>query len=926
MKKILFFPIVMVCFVLCANAAVPSQRRSQPTTETDGVSSVSARSAIRSTTTRSSVSTPSSTSLRTTSARSAAPVAQTTVSARAGTTQKVINTGTKISAANKNIVVNEVCKQKYEGCMDSFCMLDNENGGRCLCSNRKSELDKVLAEIQKLDAQSYKMATEGVERIEMGADADAAIAAANNSVKNLLEDKESSTRKRTLDLNLWNQTETTDEEDLFAEKEQGALDGKTGDELYNSVSQICVAQIPECSNDMPMLQMIYAQNIKSDCAAYENDLTKQKNASSQKLAAAEKALRDAALDSLRAANKYDLGQCTIEFKKCMSNTAGCKDDFTGCVGIAAAENAQMSSSSKSSMKKVDIKGSNTKISVAASTMDALESKKPMCDNITNSCVAVKDQVWITFLREVAPTLKTAELLAESDLRTNCIANISSCFQKACKDTMDPNDPDGSYDMCLSRPDTVKSLCKVQIDPCVAAEPQIMDFVKARLAAMRVDACTLEVKECFTNENTCGENFQNCIGLDLSDIKKMCPIDKLVACQKNGSLNGIDELDDIIKGIYLSIDNSMLTQCQAAVSEKMMELCGGTDRCGAFDDDKYIGTESLASYKNNDGDYVIEGLISFGNVKVEKTQSTDSDVKFGRYEININDYKNNMDSTDVLKSRVIASLQSTANKINQKIAILSQDPKIKMCVEGRDMSQISGNRANKNSEARYPNLLDSSILTIINSGLEKANSNYSKTYDNLVKTAVENQGHDIKSVMCAAMASEKNPPKTCKSRSRFGFCTEYEVINPFENIFSETSEKGMSGDMYSTRYVITGAKVSTLADIAAAGRSDFTQTDEKGNMVGKVSMSAVYSQSDSTCNITTVTTMCESMKEIITTETTDSCDGGGFSLIGSSSCDGSSGGILSFGSGSQSTKTVENFRGVSCIKFMEPKTVTNSISM
>jgi hypothetical protein len=51
-------------------------------------------------------------------------------------------------------------------------MSDNENGGRCICSDRKSELDKILLEIEKLDAQSLKMATEQVERIEMGASAE----------------------------------------------------------------------------------------------------------------------------------------------------------------------------------------------------------------------------------------------------------------------------------------------------------------------------------------------------------------------------------------------------------------------------------------------------------------------------------------------------------------------------------------------------------------------------------------------------------------------------------------------------------------------------------------------------------------------------------------------------------------------------------
>ncbi|HNY24935.1 MAG TPA: hypothetical protein PKJ33_00085 [Alphaproteobacteria bacterium] len=925
MRKIAIFSIFMATFVVCANAEVPVQRRgqsvSQPS-ESTAQTPVSARAAVRPTSARSAVM-PSATSsnVRTISARSAAtPMSAPVVSARAGTMQKVINSGTAISGVNKNIIVDEACKQKYYGCMDSFCMIENTSGGRCLCSDRKAELDKVQVQIQALDAQSYKMATEGVEKIEMGSDADKVIASANNTANSLTTSNV--TQKKTLDLSQWNQTDSdTMDQDIFAQREVSPVEGKTGNDLYSSVAELCSAQIPECSEDLAMIQLGYSQNIKSDCAAYENDLTKQKNSSTQKLATAQKALRDAALDSLRTANKYDLGQCTLAFEKCMTDTAGCKSDFTGCVGIAAAENAKMSSSSKSSMKMVDITGSNTKISVAASTMDALESKKPMCENITNSCVAVKDQVWNSFLRDVAPTLKTAELLAESNLRTNCISNISSCFQKACKDTIDPNDPDGSYDMCLSRPETVRSLCKVQIDPCVSAEPLILDYVYAKLSAMRVDSCTTEVKECFTNENTCGEDFHNCIGLDLSDIKKLCPIDKLVGCQKDGVLNNINDIDNIVQGIYLNIDNSLLDKCQKIVSEKMIEICGDTDNCTAFDDDDSIGTESLSSYKDNNGDYVIEGLVSYGNVKIERTKSSDTDVKFGKYEIDINDYKNHLLSSDSLTSRVVSSLQSTANKMNQKIAVLSQDAKIKMCIEGRDMTQIRGdgtNAVSTTSTARYPNLLDSSILAIMNSGLEKANKNYNKKYDKMVSEALENQNDDLKTAMCAAMASE---PKSCKTYDSDGNCTAYEATS-YADLFDDTSSKGVSGnDIYSMKYIISGAKMSDIISVASSGHSEWTQTDTKGNMIGKVSLTSVYSSSSNTCNITTVTTMCDTFKDVYSKSNT--CSYGGLSFFGGGGCKGG-GGILHIGGGRK--RVTKKFEGVFCTKFKDPTTVTNGVQM
>ncbi|MBO5946628.1 MAG: hypothetical protein J6Q44_00600, partial [Alphaproteobacteria bacterium] len=770
------------------------------------------------------------------------------VAARAGTTQKVIGTGTKVATATKNVVVSEECQQKYDGCMDSFCMLDNETGGRCLCSDKNAELDSILAEIEKLDQQSYQMATFGVEKIEMGDDADAAIAKANAAAQSVVAKDEESTKKarRTLDLSLWDTAVDFEEEDIFGASAMSPIEGKEGDALHRAAAELCVAQIPECSSDVQLLQMMYAQRIKSDCTAYENSLKQQKNSSTQKLAAAEKALREAALDQLRTANKYDLGQCTVEFKKCMQTTGGCGDDFSGCASMVAMDSTSTRQSTSKKSKNYQIKGAVTTIEISASTYDALVAKKPLCESVTKSCVNVASQVWDTFLREVAPQVKNAELIAEDKARQDCVGNISSCFQKACKDTMDPNDPDGSYDMCLSRPGTMLNVCKIPLNACgidassetAAEKSNIWDFVVARLASMRVDSCTTEIKECLQSDDRCGKDYTQCIGLDTDTLKEMCPLEKLIACQtkdENGNYNAQwSQFENIVQGIWLTIDNATLEQCQNIVNERMLELCGDTTTCMAFDDDNTIGTESLVSYQENNGNYVIEGLISFGNVKVEKAQSTDNDVKFGQYEININDYKNHLNDTDPTTARVVSALQSTANKINQKIAILSQDPQIKMCVEGRDLRQINGRE--EKATARFPYLLDSSILAIISSGLDRANMNYTEKYNNLLGEALEAKDDAIKSTLCAAMASNEKPQcTTYQTVNGEAICTQY-TANTFENVFSDEGTKGMSGDdIYSTKYTISGAKLSDLAAVQQKGHAEFTQTDSKGNMIGKIAL-------------------------------------------------------------------------------------------
>ena len=629
MKKIAIFCMLVAGLFNSADAATQRRGRSSGTAApasgtTSSAKPVAARAATGARTAPKAATAASSTGTANTVVRGRSGTTPTAtaakpVAARAGTTQKVVGTGTKVATAAKNVVVSEECQAKYEGCMDAFCMLDNETGGRCICSDKNAEFDAILAEIEKLDQQSYKMATVGVERLEMGDDASAvlksaqsvadAIIAEGNKVEKATENTQKA--RRTLDLSLWDTSVNfDDEEDVFGESNPIAesIEGKEGDALHTSAAKICASQMPECAKELNMLKAMYSQRVRSDCAAYENTLKQQKNASAQKLAAAEQALRQTALDQYRSANKYDLGQCTVEFKKCMQTTGGCGEDFAGCASVSAMNATNVTKSTTRGSKAYQIKGAATTIEISASTYDMLVSKKPLCESVTKSCVNVASQVWDTFLKEVAPQMKAAELIAENNNRQNCISTISDCFQKACKESMDPNDPDGTYDMCLTRPGTMLNVCKIPLNSCgidasseSAADQSspIWGYVMARLASMRVDSCTKEVKECIQSEDRCGPDYSNCIGLDTDTIIRMCPYEKMVGCQKEygadkvGGEETYDKIANLIQGLLLNIDNSMYTACQNAIDTAVINVCGDKETCSGLKIDEQMGARMLS---------------------------------------------------------------------------------------------------------------------------------------------------------------------------------------------------------------------------------------------------------------------------------------------------------------------------------------------
>ena len=383
MKHIVVLGVLLALVSVDADAATRGQagtvsRGAAATASSGRTSSAAARSA---TTARAAapaapaVSARAATTGRTTVSRTSASTTSTpTVAARAASTQKVLNMGTSVAVANENIVVSDECRQKYYGCMDSFCMLDNDSGGRCICSDRNAELDEILDKIQLLDQQTYQMATYGVERIEMGADADAAIANANAVAQSIMnsaaqkQEEEKTSQRRSLDLSLWSSTSIfSDSSDVFGTEMVDPIEGKEGDALYTASHQICAQSIPECSGELNMLQLMYSQQIRSDCSAYENSLKQQQNASTQKLYAAEQALRGAALEQYRSANRYDLGQCTVEFKNCMITTGGCGEDFSGCASVVAFDATNTRSDNKNLGKTYSIKGEVTSIDIQEST-------------------------------------------------------------------------------------------------------------------------------------------------------------------------------------------------------------------------------------------------------------------------------------------------------------------------------------------------------------------------------------------------------------------------------------------------------------------------------------------------------------------------------------------------------------------------------
>ena len=409
--------------------------------------------------------------------------------AKASKKQSAIQFGTKVRAKVEAAgVYNQECYDKYYSCMDQFCIVDNELGGSCNCSDDVFQYETALDDIKKMVAEAERISTEEVEKVKAGANADIIFQGTREYDKNGNVIATTATKdKDKIKSSLWSSFYDDGEEE---EEDEDEISGKTGSELYQAAHSLCKREIGDaCSKDMNILTQIYSRQIVSDCKGLANSVEQKRQEAKSQLAAANASVRSALKESLEESNKYDRGTCMVEYKKCMRSEDACGSDWGQCVDSIASENMQNNKAKSVAGKKVQ---HVITYDITESTMERLESKRFICEKVLDSCIAVRNYVWDDFIKDVAPTIRLAEQNIESRKRQSCLSDISGCIQKACKDDI-VGKGEATMDACLARPDMARSFCKVQIDPCERMEPQIWDYVKSKLAANLIVGATSFIK-------------------------------------------------------------------------------------------------------------------------------------------------------------------------------------------------------------------------------------------------------------------------------------------------------------------------------------------------------------------------------------------------------------------------------------------------
>lgn len=767
MRKLLFLPMIAVLFCagFCAfgdtvrggRSIANSISSSETTTETTentekNTGAMAARAANRNRAKQVNNTTTARVATRTTAARSAKKTTAATttggnvsaraarnvapaktsgvVSARAATKQKAVNMGTKVATANENTMIPQECQDSFYGCMDSFCMLDNVSGGRCRCDDRSEELDDVLEKIMKLDAQSKTLAEEGVERLQRGDAADAIEAMAEDAANKVvagqkknqktLSGLEGGNTSKKLDLSIFTNN-MFDTDDLMGEDPFGVtgdFSDKTGTALRNAATKLCGSKMPDqCKEYGSMLQMVYAQKVKSDCVAYENDLKQQRMNSENLLKTAQKAVRDAAAEQYANKNKYKtVGECVIPFKQCMLGEDVCGAGFSKCV----VNKLVVSKTAKSKA----IKTGTTTIDIDATTYDAVNGKKDFCNSVLEQCVNVRDKVWNAFLIDVAPELRAAEFSAEDEQRRGCAKNIVNCVKEAASAEGLQEGTD-SWAIFTSNMQNVENICKVQLDQCGAYDTNIkeslLNYVRLSLDAIRADRCTTSIRNCFQKEDNCGKDYSQCIGVSNDAMWGMCEESVTVDCEGKGNVK--DYVVRVAQGLLLNIDSALADACRKVIDSAMTSACGSTDSCSSKIEG--VSEQIIADhfkYMVCPANYEKETDCVFGKEAVDKSKSGWHVViePTGTFEINNNNnllLKLSGEPFVGTDTQLVAAVNAAYKTIKDRV---DGYPHVQDCIKGREWQGFSNNKltiklpTNSRRVSGFSNLTSSAEGIIIQS--------------------------------------------------------------------------------------------------------------------------------------------------------------------------------------------------------------------
>ncbi len=361
------------------------------------------------------------------------------------------------------------CRDAYWDCMDQFCLMDESEGYRCVCSDNFNQSKDLINEILAIQTQADELYNEGVEREKLGAKARLVFGETN-------ADAAATTISHRPDLRAW----------LKSDSDSLDADENIGDALYQMAAEYCENRLDACGDDADMVEMLYARQIVNNCKTFSSYLGDQKTNALAYKRTAEAAVRTARAANLDTTNKYNSGECLLAYRSCIADKGGCGSHFENCLDAKL-----------------------------------LSRRADACENILDQCMATRDYVLTQWADEAEMILADAAKYADKNQRATCLARIQDCLEESCST--------GTNTACLTDVNVAAGICPV-ITECNEMIPGIQSVINDKLAYLRSKFCENDVDKCL--QDKCGQNYDGpeCLGKSTSEIVALCPQSRFPSCK------------------------------------------------------------------------------------------------------------------------------------------------------------------------------------------------------------------------------------------------------------------------------------------------------------------------------------------------------------------------------------------------------------
>ena len=259
------------------------------------------------------------------------------------------------------------------------------------------------------------------------------------------------------------------------------------------------------------------------------------------------------------------------------------------------------------------------------------------------------------------------------------------------------------------------------------------------------------------------------------------------------------LAQIATGIFLNIDNNMLSTCQKALDTAMLRVCGSTENCDELTSDGVTGARSLkynicTGTGSDEKCYASADSIP-SDILEDSTVAWNIDIT-GMIPWGDLSYSNNQYTGTGLDDTNKSEIDALSNAVKNAINAINSDPVVQYCMTGRKFQgykEILGtvkeegdNVTIDEDKARFPNLTNQIQNLIWTSVLRSAYENYVQKYDELTQQKMKD------SVKIASRTDEA----TAKATAR-------EACNAWHSTKEITTTTGADGnttvDLSNTNY-------------------------------------------------------------------------------------------------------------------------------